>query len=369
MPSNPQSYNFTPLLSAIGESGDKDNLSLNPCLPFITGKAMGWPVTALLFEVNETPVAWFAALHNGKEWFSLPHYNNGAFWFDETRFNTLTGNDQQAHTDKRAFFEQFILNGAWFTSGPAEDQFIIINLDRDNLSSSLPLHKANERITQRSFSVLAENKLSHKVDSSLKLKSTGQDQFSVFTAGVRRKINKAVKNGISLQTGGIELLSDFYPVYRRKIHELGSFGLPESFFSLLLKEYTHGTIKVLIARHHGKVIGCALLMTSGRYAENPWFATLEKHNHLYVSYLLHWEMIKTAIEAGCHTYSFGYSTRNSGVHHYKQQWGTNDKTIFLNSTLPVSDKLSKKQYLRSIIRHLPQRLMQQLDTFIAQHYY
>lgn len=369
MITNPATYDFTPLLAAITASGDEENLSLNPCLPFITGKAMGWPVTALLFEVNQTPVAWFAVLHTGKEWFSLPHYNNGAFWFDESGFNNLISKNQHPHIDKRTFFELFILGGDGFDGSPKEDRLLIISPEPDKLNATAPLKTENERITQRSFSILSENYLSHKVDSSLKLAGSEETQCSLLHTGVRRKINKARKNGISIQTGGIELLKDFYSVYRRKIHELGSFGLPEDFFSLLLKDYQHGIIRIMIARHRGKVVGGALLMTTGGYAENPWFATLERHNRLYVSYLLHWEMIKTAIEAGCHTYSFGYSTRESGVHRYKQQWGTTDRTIFLNSTGPISDKLSKKQYLRSIIKRLPYSLIKKLDTYIAQRHY
>jgi len=369
-PANPLIYDFSRLLSSMQASGEADNLSLNPCLPGITGKVMHWPVISLLFEINHKPIAWFAALHTGKEWFSLPHFNNGAYWFHEKEFNTATGNGQKEGCNKRSFYNHFILSGEWFNTIPTVDRLLIISLDEEdmNRAENLPNTKATS-IKVRDNTVLSEHRLSHKVDSQLELKNTGEQQLASLPSAVRRKINKATRNGISIQTGGAELLSTYYAVYRKKIHELGSFALPFGFFELLLKEYNHGDIRLMIAYDKDKPIGCAVLMTFGHYAENPWFATLKSHNQLYVSYLLHWEMIKYAINAGCSIYSFGYSTMHSGVHHYKQQWGATDKPIHLNSNHPVSDKLEKKQYLRSIIKRLPMSFTKWLDQYIAQRYY
>lgn len=368
-PANPHTYDYSRLLLAMHNSGDADNLSLNPCLPAIIGRTMHWPFTALLFETDHTPVAWFAALFTGKEWFSLPHFNNGAYWFHEKEYNTWLGGGQAQHLDKSGFYNHYILNGEWFNVKPTEDRLLVISLSAEYASVPVQQSKTAISLKTRAYSALSEHRLSHKVDSQLLLKKESELQLAALTAPVRRKTGKAARNGISLQTGGPELLSAFYEVYREKIHELGSFALPVDFFERLLKEYTNGDIRLLIASYKGRPIGSAVLMSFGQYAENPWFATLKSYNHLYVSYLLHWEMIKHSIAAGCSLYSFGYSTKGSSVHKYKQQWGVADRIIFLNSSEEITDGLAKKQYLRRVIKIIPMPLVRYFDRFIAGRYY
>lgn len=359
-------YDFSVLSAAMARTDVEGNLSLNPCLPQITGETMHWPVLCLLFMVNDQPLAWFAALHTDKEWFSLPHYNNGAYWFNTSAFNAGFSGEAM---DERLFFSSFISNQSWFTQKPTQNRLLLIALEPADMENRQAGIAPGLHLRQRSFYKLEEHRLSHKVDSHLALQGDEKDQFSAFSPGVRRKIRKADRNGISIQTGGIELLDTFYKVYRRNIHQLGSFGLPKSFFQDLLRQYTDGDAKLFIATLNGEAVGSSLLLTWHHYAENPWFATLRAHNRQYVSYLLHWHMIKASLAAACRIYSMGYSTADSGVHRYKQQWGTTDKTIYLNSTFPVADRLQKMQYLRKIIRRMPQSWISIFDRYIATRFY
>ena len=366
---HPLDYDYRPLLQAMNAGGTCDNLSLNPCLPVITAKTMKWRSLSLLFVVAGKPLAWFSAINTGKEWFSLPHFNNGAYWFNHAALPSAIAQQEQAPNDAVRFYQQFITGGDWFLQPPGEDQLWVIEMEEaDFVQPEKPL-KTSFELRVRHFLQLSSHNLSHKTDTRLALQSSPDQQLLAFPASVRRKIMKALRSNFRIETGGIELLHDFYTVYRKRIHGLGSFGLPYFFFEQLLQQYQHGKIQLVVARQGNKPVGSAVLMTFGSYAENPWFASVAEGNKSYVSYLLHFEMMKTAIAEGCKLYSFGYSTRGSSVHKYKQQWGGSDQTIFLSGTMPVVDKLAGKQYLRSLIKHCPLLLSKALDHYIALRYY
>ena len=78
--------------------------------------------------------------------------------------------------------------------------------------------------------------IAYKVSSDLKLKKDFYDQMNFFSASVRRKIRKAERNGIIVTLGGLNNLDLFYSLYRKRIHQLGSVGLPKKYFKKLLKD-------------------------------------------------------------------------------------------------------------------------------------
>jgi hypothetical protein len=366
---NPHTYDYSRLLSAIAGTDACDNLSLNPCLPLITAETMDWRSVSLLFLASEVPVAWFAAIHTGSEWFSLPHYNNGAYWYNTSGENPLNSSTKAKKWDAQMFFSHYISGSKWFVTPPEKSSLFVVELGNAGLAVPEDAQNKEFSLKVRSYNQLSEYFLSHKVDSQLNLHPEPELQLKALPQSVRRKILKAERSNIIIRSGGAELMDTFYAVYRKRIHELGSFALPRSFFEHLLLKYSNGEIRLLTAEYRGKIVGSAVLMTFGRYAENPWFATLAEGNKVYVSYLLHHHMMLFAAEQGCKVYSFGYSTRNSGVHKYKQQWGTIDRTIYLSGNKPVLDNRSGKQYLRSLIRHLPILVSKTFDKYIARRYY
>ena len=367
---HPGNFSYSRLIEAIAGSGFEINLGQNPELPLLIGKTMKWQVVSLLFLADEKPVGWFAALNTGKEWFSLPHYNNGAFWLDKNGLNRwLMTHQVSVQVDESWFFNRFVNRNEYFQRINSAGNLIIITLEPDDFKLIIKPGKPNFRLGHRSYLPLSASRLEHKTDSLLQLEASMDAQMNAFPSGISYKIRKALRNGVTTRTGGAELLDDFYQVYRQNIYHLGSFGLPKHFFEMLMQDYSGGKAQIVIADYDEKPVGGAILLTWLHYAENPWFATHRSHNYLYTSYLLHWEMMKSAIGAGCRIYSFGYSTKGSGVHRFKQQWGTTDRTIFLNSNHPIADQLRKMQYLRRIIRKLPLAFTKLFDNYIATKYY
>ncbi|MDY0343079.1 MAG: peptidoglycan bridge formation glycyltransferase FemA/FemB family protein [Lentimicrobium sp.] len=173
-----------------------------------------------------------------------------------------------------------------------------------------------------------------KVVSWLPLPDSPEEQFSRLSSNVKRKINKAVKNNIKVEIGGSELINKFYSVFSHNMHRLGAPAMSRKFYRRVVDAFGHnGT--VIIAKHDGKAIGGAIMLKRGHFAEVCWFATLEDYNPFYTSYFLWWECIKLSIERKNHVFSFGRSTRNSGSHYYKQQWGVKNTTLYWNFSYPL----------------------------------
>ncbi|MDD3743904.1 MAG: peptidoglycan bridge formation glycyltransferase FemA/FemB family protein [Lentimicrobiaceae bacterium] len=173
-----------------------------------------------------------------------------------------------------------------------------------------------------------------KVVSWLSLPLTPDEQFARFSSNVRRKINKATKNNIKIEIGGSELVNKFYSVFSHNMHRLGAPAMSKNFYKRVVDAFGHDG-SVLIAKHDGKAIGGAIMLKRGKYAEVCWFATLEDYSSFYTSYFLWWECIKLAIKRKSRVFSFGRSTRNSGSHYYKQQWGVRNTTLYWSFSYPL----------------------------------
>lgn len=74
----------------------------------------------------------------------------------------------------------------------------------------------------RGFYPVGDHVYEDKVLSLIWPESDPQEQFSAFSSNLRRKIRKAAKNGIAVSEGREELLDDFYEVYSRNCHRMGS---------------------------------------------------------------------------------------------------------------------------------------------------
>jgi predicted N-acyltransferase len=165
------------------------------------------------------------------------------------------------------------------------------------------------------------------------------------------------------------LLSEFYEVYSCNMHYLGSPALGKIFFKTLLEEYCNGKARIFVAKKDGKPIGASISLSYLNTTENIHFSSLRKMNSYYPSYLLHYEMMNQAISDGSTIYSFGRSTRDSGVHKYKQQWEVQDKTIYYNYTRNPGLSLRDLSILTTLWKKLPYALHKKVGSYIAGRVY
>ena len=210
---------------------------------------------------------------------------------------------------------------------------------------------------------------SEKTSSLLNLPSNEKEMFKTLKPNLRRKINKALKTGIIIKTGGTELLDDFYKVYVKNIQKLKSLCYSKQFISDLLSTYEFGSIKLFLAYKNNTPIASALMASYNGFYENIFFATEDSIRQYYVSDLLHHEMINFSINASKLTtgiYSFGRSTQGSGVHKYKSHWPVIDYPIYTFSN--ISD-IRKHSWLTNLWALLPNFISTPLGSHLIKHIY
>lgn len=224
------------------------------------------------------------------------------------------------------------------------------------------------RIEVRSHDSLFTTGQPDKVVNIINLQQIKSPDLEFFSPGIRRKIRKAIKSGITIKKGQGELVDDFIAVYNRNMHRKGSPSLGRQFFKELLA--TPGIqSELFVAYLEHKPVGGTFSMWYGSHYENVWFSTLSDYNVYYVSYLLHWEMIKSAFGKKSEIYSMGRSTINSGTHQYKKQWPTEEVALYFSTNCPGPAKLKNMVWAPKIWKHLPAALVNRLGPPIAKRIY
>ncbi len=175
---------------------------------------------------------------------------------------------------------------------------------------------------QQSADIQNESELfDQKIRMVLALPNTSDALFKGFKAKLRSQINKAKKNGLSVELGNSETqLRAFYSVFVRNMRDLGSPTHSQHWFRAILKHFGDQCVVSTIL-HEGQAIGGGLILIQGKTAFIPWASTLREFNHLSSNMLLYWSLLEYASDHGCSAFDFGRSTYGEGTYKFKKQWG------------------------------------------------
>ncbi|MFW6061659.1 MAG: FemAB family XrtA/PEP-CTERM system-associated protein [Planctomycetota bacterium] len=140
---------------------------------------------------------------------------------------------------------------------------------------------------------------------------------------VRNKLRKAMKNDLEVQSGGGELTGEFYDVYSRNMRDLGSPPHSRRFFDRLAELFPD-EIRLYVARADGRPHAAALGLVNGRTWHLPWSSSDRRFRNYSANRLMYWTMLADAADGGCAWFDFGRSTRDSGTHEFKREWGAEE---------------------------------------------
>ena len=331
--------------------------SFNPSLFFFFEKHFGWKPYYLILTKNNKPCGILPLVNTGKVWASLPHFSYGGLLLKENYNKEITSDIivkliQKISTNK--------LNPGFYNCN--------INNKLSNNNNSIKtfirtLESNNDN----------EYKVTNKVTSIIKLPRNNDALTKMLNSNLKRKISKAKRSEIVIRSGGLELLDDFYRIYSRNIFKLGSLNYGKKFIIDLFSTYEYGIIKIFVAYLNNLPIGSSLLAGYGGFYENMFFATAPESRKLYVSDLLHHEMINYSIENNNPSknktngvYSFGRSTQGSGVHKYKGHWPIVDYPIFTYSN--ISD-IKNQNWMLNVWGKLPYTISSPLGAKLIKHIY
>lgn len=217
----------------------------------------------------------------------------------------------------------------------------------------------------RHTEAFTDNCYIEKVSSVIPLLANEELEFDRLSSGVKHKIRKSEANGLIVVKGKQELIKEFYSIYSQRMHALGSPALPMRWFEILLQRYSHGEASLWIVYMNDKAVGAAFLLEYHGFYEACWVATLSAYNKYYSNYALYWHMIQYAVEQCGIRFSFGRSTKGSGVHRFKQQWGTTDLPLYWNFTHPQKVNLRKLRLLSYLWKLLPYPIAKTIGGWFA----
>jgi len=160
-----------------------------------------------------------------------------------------------------------------------------------------------------------------KVSMMLKLPDDADTLFKSFKSKLRSQIRKSEKNGLTFDySDGAIGIEEFYKVFSRNMHKLGSPTHSKRWFHALREFYQD---ELLVGRvcYGDKTVGAGILLFSGQNVSVPWASTLKGYNKLAPNMMLYWNLLRLSCERGCKLFDFGRSTYAGGTYKFKHQWG------------------------------------------------
>ncbi len=248
------------------------------------------------------PIIYFKSFLFGKLLVSLPFVNYGGVLLkDESLFNEL---------------------GEYLNSLRADLKAAHVEMRMDRLFETNRLHLKTHKVTY--LMELPE-------DEELLLKS--------FKAKVRSQIRRPLKEEMFAQTGGVELLDDFYKVFAVNMRDLGTPVYAKRFFRNILTTFPQEAFLVVVYSREKLPVAASFLIKHGEVMEIPWASSLRKYNRFSPNMLLYWESFRFAIQQKCKQFDFGRCTPGSGTCKFKKQWGAQEKPLYWYYALPEGEAL------------------------------
>lgn len=167
----------------------------------------------------------------------------------------------------------------------------------------------------------------HKVSMTLDLESDPDIIWKNFSSKHRTNIRRVYKNGVHVQSGGIELLDTFYDLLAHSWKNLGTPIYQKRYFQRIIEEFSD-MIRIFVCYQGDKPIATAF---NGNYkgtVEGMWAGALAEARRLQPNYVLYWEMIKDACERGYQHFHLGRSSVDSGAEQFKKKWKAHQTQLY-----------------------------------------
>jgi FemAB-related protein (PEP-CTERM system-associated) len=172
----------------------------------------------------------------------------------------------------------------------------------------------------------------HKVSMTIDL-SSGEDAiWNGFSAKHRKNVRRAYKNGLSVRSGGAELLPTFYSLMEQSWRNLGTPLYRRSYFESILQAF-QGQTQIFVCVHENRPIAAALTGYFNGVVEGMWAGGTDLARRLDANYALYWEMIRDACARGCRVFHLGRSTADGGGEIFKRKWNAVPTQLYWYSHL------------------------------------
>jgi serine/alanine adding enzyme len=299
-------------------------------------------------------------------------YGHKPFYLMARRDNKITGILPLIQVKSRLF-------GNVLASMPFQDYGGIVANDEETfralLYQALLLKKecGSESIELRHFNphFSSEGRLrGDKATLLLDISAGSENLWKSFSPKVRNQIRKAQKSGLSTQSGGAELLEEFYRPFSVNMRDLGSPVHHHRFFEKIFSVFGNNA-KILLVREGVQTVGGLIALFFKNIAIVPWASCYREYFPKCPNNLLYWDALQLACTLNCTTFDFGRSSFGSGTYNFKLQWGA--KPISLHWQIySNNDKLTLSESnifrIASVIwKHIPVPFASYLGPYLRKY--
>lgn len=212
----------------------------------------------------------------------------------------------------------------------------------------------------------------HKVSMTVDLGPDPEVLFKAFDGDHRREIRRGHKNGYTARFGGPELIDDFYQVMSESWREMGTPIFAKSYVQGIQAAFS-GAVRICVVYNDAGVPAAAAFDgIHGAIVEGMWLGIRGDHRRQGVGYVLYWELIKHACEAGYARHHLGRSSVNSGAEQFKKKWHARSTQLYWHYLLRTRREIpqlnvdnSKYQLAIAAWRKLPVSVTQLLGPLIS----
>jgi serine/alanine adding enzyme len=214
------------------------------------------------------------------------------------------------------------------------------------------------------------NTLRHKVRMVLELPDSAEILMQTFKSKLRSQIRKPIRDGLTVRTGGLELLDHFYEIFSANMRDLGSPVHSKAFFRAVVQSLPQ-MAHIFVVYRQSTPLAAGIVIGFGDWLFHPWASSLKTYNHLNANMLLYWRMLEFGCRQRFKRFDFGRSTPDEGTFKFKAQWGAVPHSLewsIFSTSIPEPVE-EKKKYAVAINcwRKLPVGLTRWLGPKIRKH--
>ncbi len=133
-----------------------------------------------------------------------------------------------------------------------------------------------------------------------------EDLLNGMKQKTRYNLKLAEKKGIKvIKEINERTINEFLRLVKVTAERKGIKFHPESYYRKMIETIPEDILKLYSAEYNGKIIAANLVIFYGKTAIYLHGATDDEYRNVMAPYLLQWEAIKDAKEAGCEKYDFG----------------------------------------------------------------
>ena len=190
-----------------------------------------------------------------------------------------------------------------------------------NRALEIGQQKKAGKIELRQTSVAEEITSSGKVRMVLELPDSSEALLAGFKAKLRSQVKKPIRDGLTAQLGGLELVPEFYQVFCENMRDLGSPVHSRKWIEAVVKHYGDRARVGLVFTAEGIPAAAGIILLANKTVSIPWASSLLKYNNYNPNMLLYWTFLSFAADNSYRYFDFGRSTPGEGTYKFKKQWG------------------------------------------------